>query len=320
MAFSLHDAEPLQRQLLTETDDAVTPTLDEPTSQTPVLAGNAATIPMSTEEAVFKPLVEYPKLDFDLSEVQWTAHRSMLVSDLASQWGLPAKALRQLNPQLRGRKRAKEGEQLRVFKHDDDAPPRSVGAPNRGKLQRGIPLPEGDAWRLRQRRARVYGNTVMVSSLLQAFEAYDAAYPDGPEIRLGDLSDRNGGRLSPHVSHRSGRDVDIGYIIHPDKRGERYWQNAKEDSFDVEKNWYLVKALIETGNVQQIFMSARLQAMLMPLAEKELSEDQLARYFRKANPDPSSPSVIKHWRGHLDHMHVRFTCEAENRRCISRSR
>jgi len=290
--------------------------LTEPAVQAPDSVRPVDTL----ETAVVRPLVEYPQRDFDLSEVRWTVPKTMAVADLASQWGMPAKALRRLNPELRGKRRVSEGAGLRVFSADPDEPTRSLGAPNRGKLERGVPLPEGDAWRLRQRRVRVYGGTVMVESLLQAFEAYAAAYPEGPEIRLGDLSNRKGGRLAPHKSHRTGRDVDIGYVLHPETRGERYWQRADEQSFDVEKNWFLIKALIETGNVQQIFMSSRLQKLVMPLAERELSPEQMARYFRRANPDPRSPSVIKHWKGHLDHMHVRFRCEEGNGRCISRSR
>lgn len=313
----MRPADALEAEVLTEATPA---TAAGPAPSPVLLSPDAASIPELTEEAVVKPLVEYPEVDLSLDEVEWTVPKTMAVADLASQWGMPAKRLRRLNPSLRGKTRANGGDRLTVFAHDDETPPQSVGAPNRGKLVNGIPLPEGDAWRLRQRRARVYGSTTMVQSMLKAFEAYGAAYPDGPEIRLGDLSHRKGGRLSPHVSHRTGRDVDIGYILYPDKRGERYWQNAKEDSFDAEKNWYLIKALVETGRVQQIFMSARLQKLVMPLAEKELSEAEMARYFRRANPDPRSPSVIKHWKGHLDHMHVRFTCEPENRRCISRSR
>jgi murein endopeptidase len=272
------------------------------------------------ETAEVRPLVSYPKDAFDLSQVHWTVPKTMAVSDLASRWGMPARQLRGLNPSLRGKSRVQAGTELRVYDAERGEPTRSLGAPNRGKLEHGVPLPEGDIWRLRQRRTRVYGGTVMVESLLKAFEAYGAEFPDGPEIRLGDLSDRNGGRLAPHKSHRTGRDVDIGYILLPGTRGERYWQRADEQSFDVEKNWFLVKALIETGNVQQIFMSARLQVLLLPLAERELSPEQVARYFRRQNPDPRSPSVIKHWKGHLDHMHVRFRCEEGNARCVSRSR
>ncbi len=288
--------------------------------EAPVQAPDTYRDQETTKTAVVKPLVSYPERDFDLSEVHWTVPKTMPVEDLASQWGLSAKLLRTLNPGLRGRKRVREGDALRVYDAELAAPTRSLGAPNRGKLEGAVPLPEGESWRLRQHRARVYGNHVMVESLVQAFEAYGAAYSDPPQVRLGDLSDRNGGRLAPHKSHRSGRDVDIGYVLRPGFRGERYWQRADEESFDAEKNWFLVKALIETGNVQQIFMSVRLQKLILPLAERELSPEQMARYFRRANPDPRSPSIIKHWKGHLDHMHVRFRCADGNARCVSQSR
>ncbi len=290
--------------------------LDEPAVQAP----DSVRVPDMVIEAVVRPLVEYPKRDFDLSEVRWTVPKTMALSDLASQWGLSAKALRSLNPKLRGKRRAREGSELVVYAADPKEPTRSLGAPNSGKLKNGLPIPEGGAWRLRQRRVRLYGGTVMVESLLQAFEAYAAEYPDAEEIRLGDLSNRKGGRLSPHKSHRTGRDVDIGYVIRPEARGERYWQRADEETFHAERNWFLIKALIETGNVQQIFMSSRLQKLIMPLAERELSPEQMARYFRRHNPDPGSPSIVKHWKGHLDHMHVRFRCEEGNARCVSKSR
>lgn len=286
----------------------------------PVQAPDSARVPDVLVQAVMRPLVEYPQRDFDLSEVRWTVPKTMRLGDLASQWGVSERALRSLNPDIRNKRKVSEGRDLVVFAADPEAPTRSVGAPNRGKLQHGVPLPEGEAWRLRERRVNVFGSTVMVNSLLQAFEAYGEAFPDSEEIRLGDLSDRNGGRLNPHKSHRTGRDVDIGYILRPDTRGEHYWQRADEETFDAEKNWFLIKALIETGNVQQIFMSSRLQKLIMPMAERELSPEQMARYFRRANPDPRSPSVIKHWKGHLDHMHVRFRCEEGNARCVSRSR
>ena len=312
----------------TEQQDETRPHVLRPTTakvaevtpvEAPVQAPDSARVPDVLVKAVMRPLVEYPQRDFDLSEVRWTVPKTMALHDLASQWGLPEKALRALNPELRNKRKVPEGRDLVVFSADPEDPTRSVGAPNRGKLQHGVPLPEGDAWRLRERRVNVYGSTVMVGSLLQAFEAYSEAFPDSEEIRLGDLSDRNGGRLNPHKSHRTGRDVDIGYVMRPDSRGEHYWQHANEETFDAEKNWFLIKALIETGDVQQIFMSSRLQALILPIAERELSPEQLARYFRRANPDPRSPSIIKHWKGHLDHMHVRFRCEEGNARCVARS-
>lgn len=263
--------------------------------------------------------VEFPVTEVELGEVRWTVPKKLALADVASSWGLHTKALRKLNPNVNRRGKIAAGTSLVVFERDDAKPPRSVGAPNKGRLRNGVPLPEGDHWRLRQRRSRAYGSEHSVEALVMALEAYGEAFPEGEPVRLGDLSTRSGGRLSPHVSHRTGRDVDIGYILNPGSRGERYWQSADEKSFDVEKNWFLIRALIETGRVQRIFVSGRLQRQLMERARGELSDAQMQRYFRPANPDPTTRSVIRHWRGHRDHMHVRFTCEPENRACVSRS-
>jgi murein endopeptidase len=59
--------------------------------------------------------------------------------------------------------------------------------------------------------------------------------------------------------------------------------------------------------------------MLMAEARKELSPEDMARYFRRANRDPNSHSIIRHWRGHRDHLHVRFTCADFERLCVSQS-
>lgn len=254
----------------------------------------------------------------ELDKVSWTVPTTMKVLDLSQQWGLHTKQLAALNPSLAGSRRVDAGQQLVVYDRSASPAPQSVGAPNRGRLLGGVPLPEGDYWMVRDHRNQVWGTKYTVEGLLMAFDAYGRQHPDGPSIRLGDISFRRGGRISPHVSHRTGRDVDIGYVIRPEHRKDRYWQNANEQSFDVERNWTLIHALIETGRVQQIFMSSRLQRLLIERAKQDLTPEQLAHYFRIKNPNPRERSIIKHWKGHRNHMHVRFVCEPGNDRCRSR--
>ena len=262
------------------------------------------------------PPEEEPQIG--LHEVSWTVPSDgMDLKELAKTWGVRERALRALNPELRGELHA--GQKVVVFKPDDEHPTQSVGSPNRGRLRHGIPLPEGSYWTLREHRGHVFGTRNTIEALLKAFNAYGATHPDGPPVPIGDISARRGGRLFPHASHRTGRDVDIGYVMSPEDRGDRYWGHANAENFDVEKNWTLVKALIDTGEVQQIFMSVRLQRLLLPKARQELPDEEVARWFRAANPDYSTPSIIRHWRGHRDHMHVRFVCEDGNDRCRSKS-
>ena len=257
----------------------------------------------------------------ELEEVRWTVPARMRVSQLALRWGVNTSALLQLNPELgRGDAFVEPEQELVVWRDDPNTQTISIGAPNRGRLRGGIPLPEGSHWKMRDHRPRAYGTRWTIESLVTAFEAYGKAFPDGPPIHLGEISARTGGRARPHVSHRTGRDVDIGYILQPGALGDRHWRAADEETFDVEKNWFLIKALVDTGRVQSIFVSSRLQKLLIEEARKELSEEEVARYFRHARAESEDRPLISHWKGHRDHMHVRFKCHPDNRRCQASSR
>jgi murein endopeptidase len=263
--------------------------------------------------------VRYDATDFDLHEVRWTVDEDRDIREIAGAWGMRTKFLRELNPAVKRADTIGAGTELVVFRESRNQPPRSIGAPNRGWLRTGMAMPEGDHWMLRFRRAASFGSEHTIGGLLMALEAYGDRFPDGPRVRLGDFSRRRGHKLHPHVSHRSGRDVDVGYILHEDQRGQRYWQSADDENLDVRKTWFLLKALVQTDRVASIFVSAKLQRLLVKEARKELSAEELAYYFRRANPDPNAHSVIQHWRGHRDHMHVRFKCAGNERLCISQS-
>ncbi|MEM7152093.1 MAG: penicillin-insensitive murein endopeptidase [Myxococcota bacterium] len=253
-----------------------------------------------------------------LLEIQWTVGESESVDALASRWGIKKRALMELNPQLRGQQRVQSGARLWVYRASDEKPTRSVGAPNSGRLEHGKPMPEGPFWTLRERRTRAFGASNAIEAMVTAFTRYGRTFDDAPPISVGEISARRGGRAAPHRSHRTGRDVDLGYILSDGLEHER-WQRANADNFDVERNWALIRALVETGEVQQIFISIRLQRLLRPLARRELSEEEFARYFRVPGRESETPPILKHWDGHRDHMHVRFRCGSGESRCRSRS-
>lgn len=254
------------------------------------------------------------------AEVFWTATEPKTVQQLALDWGLKLEALADLNPELPAKPTDKlaAGTKLRVYQFDPSAPPQSIGSPNKGKLKNGMPLPEGEAWRLRPVRRRAYGTEITVSSLVQAFEAYGQQFPDGPKIRVGEIAKRTGGRVSPHASHRSGRDVDIGYVFNGSDNGEDAWRYMNERNFDAEKNWYLIQEILNSGQVQTIYVSKKLQKLLHREAAKTLPEAELAALFEYPRTEQSPTAVIQHWKGHHNHMHVRFQCEPGNRRCRPR--
>jgi len=253
-----------------------------------------------------------------LKTVSWTVPEPMKVETLAQKWGLREAKLRELNPQLEGRATVQPGDELVVFTWQSDQTTESIGAPHRGRLAHGIPMPEGTPWRLRDRRIRAYGAVGTVRSLVQAFTAYGEIHPDGPPIHVGELSYRKGGRAWPHRSHRTGRDVDIGYIMQPGVLGERHWARADEKTLDVERTWTLIKALGETGRVQRMFISSRLQKVLKKYARTVETDEVLGQYFRTPGAGPAQRYLITHENGHRDHLHVRFRCDAADRRCRGR--
>jgi hypothetical protein len=255
-----------------------------------------------------------------VGEVFWTAREPKSVQQQASEWGLKYSDLLSLNPDLTEDAVLPEGARLKVYQHDPENPPQSIGSPNRGKLRNAMPLPEGEAWRLRPVRRRAWGTHVTVTSLVEAFEAYGEHFPDGPKIRVGELAKRSGGRISPHASHRSGRDVDIGYVFRGDDDGEDRWRFMHERNFDAEKNWYLIQEILASGNVQTIYISKKLQKLLHKEAAKTLPPEQLAALFEYPRTEQSPHATLQHWKGHHNHMHVRFQCEPGNRRCRSRGR
>lgn len=293
----------------------VVPALLPPDAWVPAAMGPVEAPPEEEEELELEGEVAPTALH----EVQWTVQHDESRDMLASRWGMMERHLMALNPELRGLAEVPAGLRLRVFEHDDERPTRSIGAPNKGRLQHGLPMPEGRYWELRERRTRTYGATNAIQAMIVAFTRYGEQY-DGmaPPVSVGEISGPRGGRAHPHSSHRSGRDVDLGYVLLPGTEGEQ-WKQASPENFDVEKNWALIKALVETGEVQAIFVSSKLQRMLRPVAEADIGEEALGRYFWRPGGGPDQDPILRHEDGHRDHMHVRFRCESGNTRCRSRS-
>jgi murein endopeptidase len=284
-------------------------------------ATTAVTIPIDPVAVGGEPTEPEPVVEDELAVVRWTLPRDMRFNEVALNWGMWPDDLRELNPEHADTASFASGTALVVHRADPREPTMSIGAPNRGRLRAGIPLPEGDHWRLREHRPRGYGAKHTISALLTAFRSYGETHPDGPQIRIGEISRRTGGRVKPHVSHRSGRDVDIGYVMKPSPSDEEhYWRRATAKTMDAAKTWTLVKSLVATGQVQRIFMSAKLQRVIAAEAAKELTPEELNLMFDAVNPDARVMTLVAHEHGHMDHMHVRFKCESGNIRCRARSR
>lgn len=229
-------------------------------------------------------------------QTAWTTDAASTLDELSRAWSIPREVLAALNPDLTQGPIA-VGSPVIVHSHTFPGSI-SVGSPNDGQLIRGVPLPEGRAWQQPFDRTRAFATVETIASLTTALEAYGERFSDAEPIQIGDLSQRNGGRIYGHQSHQSGRDVDIR-LIH----------DAAGNAFDPQRNWFLVKTLVDRGDVTAIFLNAKQQTWLRVAAEADVGAAAVAHYFE----------LIKHEKGHTIHMHVRFHCPDASHRCVAYS-
>jgi penicillin-insensitive murein DD-endopeptidase len=199
----------------------------------------------------------------------------------------------------------------------------SIGTANHGVLAAGAELPrDGLALSWLRDNDRHWGLPRFTDAIARAAREVAKQRPGAP-LYAGDLSARTGGGpLLPHFSHRSGVDADLlfyvttlagasvdspGFVhfgadgIARDDRGERWLR------LDVEREWQLVKALLEDpqARIQWIFVSDVVQAMLV---EWGLARGDSIETIRRAQEVMLEP----HPGGaHDDHLHVRTSCSSD---------
>ena len=271
--------------------------------------------PVRAQPVIVIPDEAEPRVN--LGAVWWTTPKKESLVRLSDRWGIKVDVLRRLNPKLAERKRVEAGERLLVHRRRPGAVSRSVGAPNSGRLENGVPFPEGRYWILRDYRPRTFATEAVVTHLATAFDHWGRRFPEAPRVRLGEFSRRSGGKAPPHSSHRSGRDVDVAYVLSVlDERTHKFTP-ATFLNLDAEKTWGLVRAFVSTGAVDKIFVDETIQRAMLPFAAQDLSLDELPRYFSvmAEGARARSNAMLVHWGGHDDHMHVRFSCSGLDERC-----
>ena len=179
---------------------------------------------------------------------------------------------------------------------------RRVRRSRRRRRRRLVQLRSGPGYQVRIPR-RAWGTTLTVDGLQQVFTAYHAHFPGAPQVWIHDISSRYGGRLEPHLSHRTGRDVDIRLVL---KRPLPYQARASGRTLNLEVTYFLIERLVATGSVEFIFLDRRLQRALYRYAlRRGRTRAELSGLFQY--PHRAQRGVVRHWKGHDDHMHVRFS-------------
>lgn len=191
----------------------------------------------------------------------------------------------------------------------------SVGRPQKGRLLNGVQLPESDLYTVRE-PAIAWASSHTTEVIQRAFATfrYESGYEG--EVIIGSISRRRGGRFPPHVSHQSGRDIDIRLPLLP---GVVDRIEPHPDEVDWSAAWELTKAFVDTGEVIAIYLEVPLQRRLFQAAMWEgMTPEELRPYIQWPSKVGHAGAVVRHEKGHDGHIHVRLKCGPDEPRCRGR--
>ncbi len=187
-----------------------------------------------------------------------------------------------------------------------------VGPPWAGRLINGVQLPGGEGWR-RKMLPSSYGTTHAVINLVAALQQFHRISGYGRDLLLGSMSRRHGGPLLGHLSHQTGRDVDIRL---PLSEQNPPWFPIKPWRVDYKALWTLISVLAETGEISIIFLDYDLQKQLYQAAAKQgVSEQERRRLIQWPRGNAAHSGLVRHSKGHTAHIHVRFRCGRYETEC-----
>jgi len=200
----------------------------------------------------------------------------------------------------------------------------TIGVPNRGVLTESQELPvRGPGFvRYRPQSSHYFGRPRLVRALESAAESVARLSPGGAPLSIGDLSAKTGGRIPGHDSHRSGRDVDLLFLVTtpggasvPSPGFVRFEGDglARVDGspdyvrIDIAREWLLLRSLLTSPEigVQFMFVCRELEALLIDHARALGEPDSLVWQAETVMLEPSDSLR------HDDHVHLRIACSPE---------
>ncbi len=258
-----------------------------PSVQVPERSGRAS--PLAADEDSSAPRAEAPRDDSDPGETIDDGVESPSVTEGETR-AHPLDALTQAELE---RKRVRDPSALGSI---------SWGQPGAGALLNGVQMPAGPHHRLTD-PAHAWGTQETVDALLHCLTVVAERWPGGVPPYVGHLSARQGGPLSPHVSHQSGRDADVGYYL--TTPGHQF-ARVTPGILDLKRSWAFVRALVTDTDVELILIDVSLQRALRDYARSQGEDAEWLAAVFDGVPGRLRPLIL-HARGHATHLHVRFT-------------
>lgn len=243
--------------------------------------------------------------------------RGETIRDVAERYEVEPREIRFWNGKS-GDALLKMGEELVIYSSAPPSRSESIGLPYNGSLRAPERLLPHPAYVIRDPQ-RAYGTEETVNWLYEAFEAVHQKFGPGPKVRVHDISLPKGGFMRGHVSHQSGRDVDVSLYRKRCKDRVCPFAPVSADELDVERQWALLRHMLERGRAQAIFLDYSLQKPLYEQAKREgATEAQLREWFQYPRGPEHPKGVIRHFRHHRDHIHIRFVCPKTDDECVPR--
>lgn len=243
----------------------------------------------------------------EIVELEYEVKSGDTFNKIAHEHGLaPDELLALQGDKLRDPNKLRVGHKLRIVTVGEIVPGFEPEPPQPGRLSNGRRLPDHHAYAIK-RKHNVYGTARTVRLLGQVADHYVKRADGGPKLRIGDISKDGGGPLAGHLSHQEGTDVDIGLVLTGELAERMHFSGAGKDNIDLQRTWILIEELIATGEVRVIYLDYEVQALLYEYARQSgVSKAKLDEYFQYPRGTGRTRGLIRHWRGHKNHLHVRF--------------
>jgi LysM repeat protein len=243
----------------------------------------------------------------EVVELEHTVSSGETLSEIALQYDLTTnELLGYQRGKLDDANDLRVGQTLRVFREGAQLAGFGAVDIDTGVLTAGVQLPTGKHYVVKT-PGNAWGTGETIKQIQTAVSNYRKKFSSSPQIHIGDISKKGGGKLSPHVSHQHGRDVDIGYVLKGEQADETKFITASSKNLDVARTWALIDAFLDTDQIKYIFMDHAVQKLLYEHAQKQgVSEDTLDELFQYPRSKGRGHGIIRHSKGHANHFHVRF--------------
>jgi hypothetical protein len=252
--------------------------------------------------------------------VTYTIKRGGSMKTVANLYKIYHHEIEALNPGVALDRELPPSSKIVVYRRKPGISSQSVGYPGDGTVEGAMPMVDGPGRILRHTPWKAWATRSTVATIDLVLREWARRYPSEQAIIVGNLSARAGGRLQPHSSHQSGRDVDLSYPQIWDHKSELAPQDMTERNLNRELTWSLLELLHETGALEHVFIDRKLQKLLHEYALEtgRYGEKDLENWMEYPSSTGTGEPVIQHVPGHSDHLHVRFKCTPNESRCASR--